>query len=221
MAFRNVAARLYDFFFEHGRLGFITWYQYRTHYSEDIFTWREAQNKARPTDLIRYAPDLMREVTIAILRNGGGLVIFAGSEPFQDATVAGSPALIFDWTVLEIVDMVASQGKLPWPHNRPPIVVVTSGKAASEIPAHCRALWEKFLKSGLVRVEYILPGARSGALLRERQAQFGNVLIWAGGGTGVEHLADLYHARHKPIIRSTSLLVPVGMMAPGCATNEP
>jgi hypothetical protein len=128
------------------------------------------------------------------------LVLFAGREPLREPEVAGSPALIFDWTVLETVDLVARQGKLPWPHTRPPIVVVTSEKAAGEIPEHRRVLWERLLKSGLVRVEYIKPGARSGALLRERQAQFGNVLICAGGGTGVEHLADLYQARHKPVI---------------------
>jgi hypothetical protein len=66
-------------------------------------------NRARPTDLIRYAHDLMRDVTTEILRNGGGLVIFAGREPFQDATVAGSPALIFDWTVVEAVDTAESK----------------------------------------------------------------------------------------------------------------
>jgi hypothetical protein len=37
-------------------------------------------------------------------------------------------------------------------------------------------------------------------LLRERQAQFGTVLLCIGGGTGVEHLADLYQTRHRPII---------------------
>ena len=46
----------------------------------------------------------------------------------------GSPALIFDWTILEAVDSVASQGKLPWPHTRPPIVVATSEKAEQEVP---------------------------------------------------------------------------------------
>ncbi len=157
-------------------------------------------SKSRPTDLIRYAHDLMRDLTIEILCSGGGLVLFAGREPLQDAAVSSSPALIFDWTVLETADLVASRGALPWPHSRPPIVVVTSEKAASEIPEHRRALWDKLLKSGIVRVEYIQPGARSGALLRERQAQFGNVLICVGGGTGVEHLADLYQSRHKPIV---------------------
>jgi len=135
-----------------------------------------------------------------MLRNGCGVVLFSGKEPLQEPGVADSPALTFDWSILETVDSVASHGKLPWPHTRPPIVVAISEKAASEIPKHRRALWEKLLKSGLVRVEFIQPGARSGALLRERQAQFGNVLICVGGGTGVEHLADLYQARHRPII---------------------
>jgi hypothetical protein len=139
-------------------------------------------------------------ITKEILRSGGGLVLFAGKEPVQEPGVANSPALTFDWTILETVDSVATQGKLPWPHTRPPIVVAASEKAASEIPKHRRALWERLLKSGLVRVEYIQPGARSGALLRERQAHFGNVLVCVGGGTGVEHLADLYQSRHRPII---------------------
>jgi hypothetical protein len=157
-------------------------------------------NKSRPADLIRYGHDLMRDITTEILRNGAGLVLFAGKEPVREPGVADSPALSFDWTILETADWVARQGKLPWPHARPPIVVAISEKAASEIPEHRRALWEKLLKSGLVRVEFIQPGARSGTLLRERQAQFGNVLICVGGGTGVEHLADLYQAHRRPVI---------------------
>jgi hypothetical protein len=157
-------------------------------------------NKSRPASLIRYAHDLMRNITAEILRSGGGLVLFAGREPLQKQGDAGSPALIFDWTTLETVAASASHGRLPWPHTRPPIVVVTSEKAEKEIPENRRALWQSLLKSGLVRVEYIQPGARSGALLRERQSQFGNVLICVGGGTGVEHLADLYQARHRPVI---------------------
>src|ERR1700693_3158309 len=157
-------------------------------------------SRSRPPDLIQYAHGLMRDLTVEILRNGGGLVLFAGNEPIQNTGIPDSPALIFDWTVLETTAWIASRGRLPWPHTRPLIVVVTSEKAACEIPAQRRALWQKLVKSGLVRVEYILPGARSGALLRERQAQFGTVLLCIGGGTGVEHLADLYQTRHRPII---------------------
>jgi nucleoside 2-deoxyribosyltransferase len=157
--------------------------------------------------LILYAHDLMRRITTEILRSGGGLVLFAGKEPLQNSDMQGSPAIIFDWTALETADSLVTQGRLSWPHNRPPLVVVISEKAQREIPQHRYALWERLLKSGLLRVEYIQPGARSGALLRERQAQFGSILICIGGGTGVEHLANLYLSRHRPVV---PLDLPVG-----------
>jgi hypothetical protein len=37
-------------------------------------------------------------------------------------------------------------------------------------------------------------------MIRERQVQFGDALICIGGGTGVEHLAESYSARRKPVI---------------------
>jgi len=70
-------------------------------------------SKSRDATLIRYAHNLIRRVAIEILRNGGGLVLFVGKEPVQEPDIPGSPALIFDWTILEAVDSVASQGKLP------------------------------------------------------------------------------------------------------------
>jgi hypothetical protein len=44
-------------------------------------------------------------------------------------------------------------------------------------------------------------------MLRERQAQHGDILVTLGGGTGVEHLADLYLSRRRPVI---SLDLPLG-----------
>ena len=164
-------------------------------------------SKLRDTSLIRYAHDLVRRIATEILRSGGGLVLFAGKEPVQAAGIPGSPAIIFDWTIWEAADSVISQGRLPWPHSRPPLVIVISEKAEQEIPDHRRALWERLLRSGFVRVEYIQPGARSGAMLRDRQAQFGNALICLGGGTGVEHLANVYQSRHRSVI---PLDLPIG-----------
>lgn len=157
-------------------------------------------SRSRDAALIRYAHDLVRRITTEILRSGGGLVLFAGKEPVHEVGISGSPAIIFDWTILETADSVVTQGDLRWPHRRPRLVIVTSEKAEQEIPEPRRALWERLLKSDLVRSEYIQPGARSGAMLRERQAQFGSVLICLGGGTGVEHLANLYQSRHRPVI---------------------
>ena len=45
-----------------------------------------------------------------------------------------------------------------------------------------------------------MPGSRAAAFLRQRQAAFGDVLVILGGGTGVEHLADLYLSRRKPVV---------------------
>jgi hypothetical protein len=164
-------------------------------------------SKLRDTALIRYAHDLTREVATAILRSGGGLVLFAGNEPVQAADIPGSPALTFDWTILEAADSVIGQEGLLWPYSRPPLVIVTSEKAEKEIPDHRRATWESLLRSGFVRVEYIQPGARSGAMLRDRQAQFGAALICLGGGTGVEHLSKTYQSRHRSVI---PLDLPIG-----------
>ncbi|MBZ5671223.1 MAG: hypothetical protein LAO04_16020 [Acidobacteriia bacterium] len=164
-------------------------------------------SKSRDAALIRYAHDLVRRIATEILCSGGGLVLFAGKEPVQAVGTPGSPAIIFDWTILEAADSVTTQARFPWPHSRPPLVIVISEKAEQEIPQPRHALWERLLKSGLVRVEYIQPGARSGAMLRERQAQFGSALICLGGGTGVEHLANLYQSRHRPVI---PLDLPIG-----------
>ena len=51
-----------------------------------------------------------------------------------------------------------------------------------------------------MRVESILPGSRAAALIRQRQADFGEILVTLGGGTGVEHLAELYLGRRRTVI---------------------
>jgi hypothetical protein len=158
------------------------------------------------TELIIYAHNLVREISKRVVENGGGLVLFAGKEPRQNNGDRGSPALTFDWTALEtaakvLIAPTAATGA------KPAVVVVLSEKAESEIPAERQQLWRNLLKSGYLRVEYIQPGARSGAMIRERQAQFGDLLVCIGGGTGVEHLADAYLVRRKSVI---PLDLPIG-----------
>jgi hypothetical protein len=150
-------------------------------------------------ELIVYAHDLVREIATQVLQGGGGLVVFAGKEPRQNNEAPGSPSLLFDWTALEAAAPIlgarnASTGA------KPSIVVVLSEKAESEIPINRQQLWRDLLKSGHLRVEHIQPGARSGAMIRERQTQFGDALICIGGGTGVEHLAESYSTRRKTVI---------------------
>jgi hypothetical protein len=56
------------------------------------------------------------------------------------------------------------------------------------------------LRSSRLHVESIMAGSRAAAFLRQRQAIFGDALIILGGGTGVEHSADLYLSRRKPVV---------------------
>lgn len=151
------------------------------------------------TELIVYAHDLVREIATLVSRHGGGLVLFAGKEPRQNSDFPSSPSLLFDWTALEAAAQIIGPRSADI-GAKPSVVVVLSEKAESEIPSNRRQLWQDLLKSGHVRVEHIQPSARSGAMLRERQVQFGDVLIGIGGGTGVEHLAESYSARRKPVI---------------------
>jgi hypothetical protein len=75
-------------------------------------------------------------------------------------------------------------------------MVVTSQK----IPSERLPLWRELIDGGFVNIEYIQPGARSAAMMRDRQAQLSDILLILGGGTGVEHSARLYLDRRHPVI---------------------
>jgi len=159
-----------------------------------------ANTKTDPS-LIRYGHEVVKNLAKAILQVGGGLVAGVGREPRADGADADAPSLTFDWTVLEAAAEFLKHGPKTWPLELGlPIVVATSEKAESEIPADRRALYESLLKSGLVQVEYIMPGSRAAVFVRQRQAIYGDALFILGGGTGVEHSANLYLARRKPVV---------------------
>lgn len=151
--------------------------------------------------LTTYAHDLISKIVYTIMAEGGGLVLGAGKEPRPASDNGIPPSIVFDWTALETAYNYTLDNEYIWPMSYgQPIVVVLSEKSEKEIPDGRRELWDSLLSSNLIRVEYIFAGARSGAMLRERQAQHGDVLITFGGGTGVEHLADLYLTRRRPVI---------------------
>jgi hypothetical protein len=160
------------------------------------------------TQLTGYAHELLSLLVRNVLRDGGGLVVGAGKEPRPAISEGMAPSVVFDWTVLETAANCLSSGNYAWPESYgPPLIVVTSGKSEAEIPAERRSLWNSLLLSHWMRVETILAGARSGSMLRERQAQYGDILVTLGGGTGVEHLADLYMSRRRPVL---PLDIPLG-----------
>lgn len=155
-------------------------------------------NPATNATVNTLAHAVVSAVTRGVMQSGGGVVVYAGKEP----TASSGLPLTFDWTVLDAaVDVVRSNMGLKWPHlTKPPIIAVGSEAALSQIPPQRRTLWEELLHSGAMRVEMIQPGARSGALLRIRQADYADVLLTLGGATGVEHLTELFLGRRRPVI---------------------
>jgi hypothetical protein len=151
--------------------------------------------------LIGYAHDIVSSLVKGVMAAGGGIVAGIGKEPRPAGSAGDAPSLVFDWTILEAVAESLKVGIQLWPSRLGlPIVVASSEKAFLEIPDSRRPLYEEILRSGLLRVESIMPGSRAAAFLRERQAVFGDSLVIIGGGTGVEHSANLYLSRHKPVV---------------------
>lgn len=160
-----------------------------------------AGSSSRSTDavVIRYAQRLVELLAAGILERGGRAIVGTGKEPLQ-SDEPDAPALLFDWTVLETSDHVLSAKRFPSILSGPPLTCVTSEKAEAEIPADRRQLWNRLRQNGFVEVEYIRPGARSGAMIRDHQARLGDVLLVLGGGSGVEHLTDQFMSRRLPVI---------------------
>jgi hypothetical protein len=151
--------------------------------------------------LVRYGHELIARLVTNIMPAGGGIVVSAGREPRPEGAAADAPSLTFDWTALEAAAQCLQKGCGTWPaESGLPIVVVSSEKAESEIPDNRRPLYDELLRSGRVQIESIMPGSRAAALLRQRQAVFGDALVILGGGTGVEHSADLYLSRRKSVV---------------------
>lgn len=159
-----------------------------------------ASGKTDPA-LIGYAHQLVRSLVKGVMAAGSGVVVAIGREPRPDGSAPDTPSLLFDWTALETAAECLKHGFPAWPaESGLPIVVASSEKAVTEIPDNRRPLYEELLRSGLLHVESIMPGSRAAAFLRQRQAIFGDALVILGGGTGVEHSADLYLSRRKPVV---------------------
>jgi hypothetical protein len=151
--------------------------------------------------LVGYAHHVVGNLVKGIMAAGGGIVVGIGREPRPEGSAPDAPSMLFDWTALEAAAQSLKHGFPAWPiESGLPIVVASSEKAVTEIPNNRRPLYEELLASGSLHVESIMPGSRAAAFLRQRQAIFGDALVILGGGTGVEHLADLYLSRHKPVV---------------------
>lgn len=150
---------------------------------------------------LRYIHKLVKQLAKKVLSLGGGLVVTAGNDPaHQDDS---SLPIIFDWTLLEALNECQSSGMMNWPKSQGmPVVAVGLPKWKEKIPSKRKPLWDKVVSGGNVELVQVRSGLSIGGVLREHQAPFGDILVVAGGGPGVEHLAHLYMSNRKPVIPS-------------------
>jgi hypothetical protein len=77
-----------------------------------------------------------------------------------------SPALLFDWSAFQEAAGVIGTDRAVSGQPRPPIISVLSEKSEREIPAERQEIFQRLLREGRIRLEYIQPGARSGAMMK-------------------------------------------------------
>jgi len=148
---------------------------------------------------LRYSHKLVKHVAKRTLVEGGGLVVTVGSEPIHQSE--HDLPLIFDWTLLEALDECNSFDLKAWPNAQgTPVVAVGLPKWREKIPDNRNPLWKRVTSAKNIELVQVRSELGIGGVLRERQAAFGDILVAAGGGPGVEHLAELYMSSRKPVI---------------------
>lgn len=156
---------------------------------------------ATPPLKVAYAHDIVAGIVRGLMQRRAGLVLGVGKEPRAAEATSDSPPLTFDWTALAAAAEALHDSPGRWDaRDGPRIAVVTSEKGESEFPESRRALWRELLDSRHLGVERIAAGSRAAALIRRRQADFGDGLLIIGGGFGVEDLAAIYAAHRRPVV---------------------
>jgi len=158
---------------------------------------------ARPDislELLRYGHTLIEALVRILVGKGAKFLVGVGKEPRVEGKPEALP-IIFDWTVISTISGCLKSGVATPPSWQGKVLItVATQKTDEQIPQDRREAWQALLSSGAVQLEYIEPGWASGAIRRARLAELGDVLIIISGGEGVEHLAQEYALKGKPVL---------------------
>jgi hypothetical protein len=157
-------------------------------------------NRTTERGLLEYGHEIIARLADSVLVNGASLIVGLGREPLSDENDASSPALVFDWTVLERTGAFVQAGGAPATEQGPLIAAVASSRTEAQIPQQRQELWQQLRHAGAVQLDFLDAGWSSGAVRRQHLARLGDVLIILSGGEGVEQLAELYVQAGKPVI---------------------
>jgi hypothetical protein len=148
-------------------------------------------------DLLDWANEALRVFLADHLRTGGRLIAQVGAEPRHPES--GSPRT-FDWLAMEAtLNSLRAGDADPRPEGHL-LILRGSQRGYSQVPADRQPMLDELIGRGAVELSLLPDTWRSGALIRQSQAEPGDVLLIVSGGAGVEHLADLYAQRGRPVI---------------------
>jgi hypothetical protein len=153
-----------------------------------------------PRGRLEYAHALVSKLVSEIARRGGSFVVSFGREPMLNDE--SSPlSIIFEWTIARTLEVALERGEAEASGASGRLVrTIATAKTDMHIPPDRRDTYEMLRRRDAVDMEFLEQGWNSGAARRERQAQFSDVLITISGGEGVEHLAQEFTRRGKPVI---------------------
>lgn len=150
-------------------------------------------------EILSYAHTLIKAIVKNILFNNGGLIVGIGDEPLHKHDEKLS--IIFDWTILEEINEFFQVNTFSWKKFQgKPIIIVGLPRWREKIPEKRRLLWEELEKLNCIELIQIKSDLGVGGILREKQANYGDILVTLGGGPGVNHLIELYFSKRRPII---------------------
>ena len=146
--------------------------------------------------LLKTAHTFVEDLVRDLYRSGAGLIVSCGDEP---TSLAGLPT-IFDWTALETLAGLPDTGD-QWPRNKSDRFIISASQhALAKIPASRSGTWTNCTRRSDFDIKTIPPGWKFGGALRTQQVRLGDVLVTLGGGSGVEHLAELYRNDGRSVI---------------------
>lgn len=157
-------------------------------------------------DVINFSHDIVRNAIKGLLNNGATFVTLLSSNPKVDENDDKSPSIIFDWDVLDEIYLYAKELSFS-KETKNLSKVITTSKSLKRIPSDKATIWDELVTNGIVSIVPMPFGWNSGAVRRQTMEMNSDALLAIGGGEGVEHLAQLFSARGKPIF---PLDIPVG-----------
>ncbi len=149
---------------------------------------------------LAYAHEVVVALVSELCRHGAAFLVPLGKEPLLAGQSVG-PSIVFDWSVAHTVHTALVSGTVAAKGTSGRVIAsLVTDKFPSQVPTSRLQLVADFKARDALDLRFLAPGWYAGAVLRQRQAMLGDIMIAVSGGQGTEHLADEYLDHGKPVI---------------------